>query len=400
MDSGSFYQHLLERLEAWQAKGRRQVWVSPDNLAFLDRLAAGPQAPPAASVSPRAVSVAPPDRPASLPPATAPAGAPVGAPFASWRRPAGGQVTPPAAAPSSPTATPVPASGGAYNRWQRSSEVSQPPPPATPPPPASPTPAWTPSRPPESVPLPASEPVAKSPPAPPAPLAPPPTAPPPAPGQASAIEIHQVPPEVTFDLAPPPDPAVATASWDELEALVRPCTRCPLCSQGRTQTVFGVGDRQARLMFIGEGPGADEDATGEPFVGKAGQLLTKMIEAMSLTRSQVYIANIVKCRPPGNRPPDPLEGQTCLPYLQRQIALIQPDYLVVLGGTPLLHLLGLKGITSKRGRWYDYRGIPVMATFHPSYLLRMPGEKGKAWEDLKQVMRAMGLGPGTSSRTN
>jgi DNA polymerase len=146
-------------------------------------------------------------------------------------------------------------------------------------------------------------------------------------------------------------------------------------------------------MFIGEGPGADEDRTGRPFVGAAGQLLDKMIVAMQFQREEVYIANVVKCRPPGNRDPEPDEAVACLPYLQRQIELIQPQVIVTLGRTPLRYLLGLTGITARRGKWLEWRGIPCMPTFHPSYLLRVPGDKGKVWSDLQQVMRRLGKTP-------
>ena len=155
--------------------------------------------------------------------------------------------------------------------------------------------------------------------------------------------------------------------------------------------MFADGSPTARLMFVGEGPGAEEDEQGVPFVGAAGQLLTKMITAMKLKREDVYIANIVKCRPPANRTPADDEGQACLPYLQRQIELVKPEVIVVLGGVPFLHLLGQKGITSGRGKWYEYKGIPVMATYHPAFLLRMPGKKAEVWNDLQLVMARLGL---------
>lgn len=179
----------------------------------------------------------------------------------------------------------------------------------------------------------------------------------------------------------------------ELTELVSQCERCQLCREGRTQTVFGVGDPQADLMFIGEGPGADEDRQGIPFVGRAGKLLTKIIEAMGLAREQVYIANIVKCRPPGNRNPDKDEAAACLPYLQRQIQLIQPRIIVTLGATPMLYLLGLKGIMKLRGQWQSYQGVAVMPTLHPAYLLRNPPAKREVWEDMQLVMRELGLKP-------
>jgi DNA polymerase len=167
------------------------------------------------------------------------------------------------------------------------------------------------------------------------------------------------------------------------------CRRCRLCER-RTQVVFGVGDPGARLMFIGEGPGADEDAQGEPFVGRAGQLLTKMIEAMGLTRSQVYIANIVKCRPPENRTPLPDEVATCSPFLLRQIAAIRPKVIVCLGTPSAQAILGTREtITRLRGTFRDVGGYRVMPTFHPAYLLRNPPAKREVWDDLKQVMAVL-----------
>jgi DNA polymerase len=167
--------------------------------------------------------------------------------------------------------------------------------------------------------------------------------------------------------------------------MVRDCRRCPLCEQ-RNLTVFGEGSHQARLMFIGEGPGADEDRQGRPFVGRAGQLLTKMIQAMKFTREEVYIGNIVKCRPPRNRVPEKEEAAACLPYLNRQIKLINPEVLVLLGATPLQYLLNLKGINRQHGQWHEYLGIPTLPTFHPAYLLRSPNKKREAWADLQKVM--------------
>src|SRR6266853_2357163 len=155
------------------------------------------------------------------------------------------------------------------------------------------------------------------------------------------------------------------------------CTRCPLHRQGRKQTVFGVGNPHAELMFVGEAPGADEDAQGEPFVGRAGQLLTKIIETMGFARSEVYIANVLKCRPDmprgssGNRPPTPAEMQTCLPYLAEQIDIIQPKVLIALGATAVEGLLGTRGtMREMRGKWQSHQDTPLMITYHPSYLLR------------------------------
>lgn len=180
--------------------------------------------------------------------------------------------------------------------------------------------------------------------------------------------------------------------WETLREAVRTCTLCPL-REGRTNTVFGEGDPNADLMFIGEGPGAEEDAQGRPFVGRAGQLLTKMIEAMQFTREEVFIANIVKCRPPGNRVPEKEEAACCVPYLIRQIELIQPKVLVLLGNTSLKHLLDKTGITRLHGEWLDFRGTAVMPTFHPSFLLRDPRQKRPAWEDLQKVMAKLGKSP-------
>ena len=164
------------------------------------------------------------------------------------------------------------------------------------------------------------------------------------------------------------------------------CTRCALCS-GRTQVVNTHGNPKARLMFVGEAPGADEDAQGKPFVGRAGQLLTKMIEAMGLKREEVIIGNVNRCRPPGNRQPTLEEAAICRPFLFREIAAVRPDVIVVMGNTALRNLLEVKaGISSVRGQFRDYQGIKVMPTFHPAYLLRDPSKKRETWEDLKKVM--------------
>jgi DNA polymerase len=172
------------------------------------------------------------------------------------------------------------------------------------------------------------------------------------------------------------------------------CTRCPLHKQGRKQIVFGVGNPAAELMFIGEAPGADEDMKGEPFVGRAGQLLTNMIKAMGLTREQVYIANIIKCRPPGNRTPERDECETCSPFLYRQIAAIKPKVIVALGAVAARTLLAISAPMSEfRGHWYDYRGTKLAVTYHPAFLLRDPRQKGEAWKDLQMVMKYLGLTP-------
>jgi DNA polymerase len=171
------------------------------------------------------------------------------------------------------------------------------------------------------------------------------------------------------------------------------CTRCVL-HKGRKNLVFGVGNPRAELMFVGEGPGADEDAKGEPFVGRAGQLLNKMIEAMGLKREDVYIANVVKCRPPDNRTPERDEMETCGPFLYRQIAAIQPKVIVALGATATKALLNVnEPMSALRGRWHDFRGTKLVATYHPAYLLRDPRQKGEAWKDLQMAMKELGLKP-------
>ena len=180
------------------------------------------------------------------------------------------------------------------------------------------------------------------------------------------------------------------------------CTRCKL-HQGRNHIVFGVGDPRAELMFVGEGPGADEDAQGEPFVGRAGQLLNNMIKAMGLRREDVYIANIVKCRPPGNRQPERDECETCSPFLMRQIATIEPKAIVALGATAAKNLLAINAPMSElRGRWYDFKpagsdaswpGARLAVTYHPAFLLRDPRQKGEAWKDLQMVMKYLGIEP-------
>ena len=170
------------------------------------------------------------------------------------------------------------------------------------------------------------------------------------------------------------------------------CTRCRLHKQGRKQIVFGVGDARARLMFIGEAPGADEDQQGEPFVGRAGQLLNNMIKAMGLGREHVYIANIIKCRPPGNRTPERDECETCSPFLLRQIAAIQPKVIVALGAVAAKTLLAINAPMSElRGHWYDFRGTRLAVTYHPAFLLRDPRQKKETWKDLQMVMQDLGL---------
>jgi DNA polymerase len=188
-------------------------------------------------------------------------------------------------------------------------------------------------------------------------------------------------------------------TFEALREAALVCVKCPHLAKARTQVVFGVGNPKAELMFVGEAPGADEDAQGEPFVGRAGQLLTKIIQAMGFSREEVYIANVLKCRPDmppgvsGNRKPTPKEMSTCLPWLERQINLIKPRVMVALGATALEGLLGATTPVSKmRGRWLEFHGIPVMATYHPAYLLRNQSisEKRKVWEDMLQVLERLG----------
>ncbi len=207
--------------------------------------------------------------------------------------------------------------------------------------------------------------------------------------------VAQPPSAVTEEMegAPPPSaaldkPAALRAIRDDLGD----CTRCILHKLGRKQIVFGVGHPEAELMFVGEGPGADEDDQGEPFVGRAGQLLNKMIAAMGLRREDVYIGNVVKCRPPGNRTPEREECDTCSPFLLRQIDVIRPRVIVALGAVAAKNLLGLNdSMASMRGRLYDFRGAKLVVTYHPAYLLRDPRQKGEAWKDLQIAMRELGL---------
>jgi DNA polymerase len=181
-------------------------------------------------------------------------------------------------------------------------------------------------------------------------------------------------------------------SLDEVREVLGDCKRCKLGGLGRRQVVFGVGNPAADIMFVGEGPGADEDLQGEPFVGKAGQLLTKIIEGgMGMRRSDVYIANVVKCRPPQNRDPEPDEIETCRPFLESQIRLIAPKVIVTLGRFAAQTLLNTStGMMKLRGKWQDYNGTPVMPTFHPAYLLRNPADKRATWQDIQEVLRFLG----------
>ena len=202
---------------------------------------------------------------------------------------------------------------------------------------------------------------------------------------------------VSFDqLAPLPENRVPAA--EKAAALlavqneIGDCTRCPLAYAGRRKIVFGDGNPNARLMFVGEGPGADEDAQGLPFVGKAGQLLNNMIAAMGLKREDVYIANIVKCRPPNNRVPEPAEANTCTQFLVQQMDIVRPEVVVALGATAALYLLGVKrSLSSLRGHWHSCRGAKLAVTYHPAFLLRDPRQKAEAWKDLQMVMAEMGL---------
>jgi len=215
--------------------------------------------------------------------------------------------------------------------------------------------------------------------------------------QPSSQEDHSIPPRKPFPA--PPEIANAVPGADRAAALqliredIGDCTRCAL-HKGRNKIVFGDGSPTARLMFVGEGPGADEDAQGIPFVGKAGQLLNNMIAAMGLKREEVYIANVVKCRPPGNRTPEPDEGNTCSPFLFRQIDVIRPQVLVALGATAATYLLGARQpLAGLRGRVHAFRGAQLIVTYHPAYLLRDPRQKKEAWADLQIAMRELGLKP-------
>src|ERR1700723_2858237 len=206
---------------------------------------------------------------------------------------------------------------------------------------------------------------------------------------------HVIPPRNPVSAQPPVGSFVAPPSRAEaLRAIqfeIGDCKRCAL-SAGRNKIVFADGDPNGRLMFVGEGPGADEDAQGLPFVGRAGQLLNNMIAATGLKREQVYIANIVKCRPPQNRVPEPEEAMTCVPFLFRQIDVIQPEVLVALGSTAATYLLGAKtSLSGLRGRIHNCRNTKLIVTYHPAYLLRDPRQKKEAWQDLKLAMAELGL---------
>ncbi len=231
---------------------------------------------------------------------------------------------------------------------------------------------------------------------------------------STEAELPQaLPPELAAPMPKPqplasllPLPAKATPAAERAAALQRlqgdigDCTRCPLAYAGRHTVVFGEGDPNARLMFVGEGPGADEDESGRPFVGKAGQLLNNMITAMGLAREAVYIANIVKCRPPGNRTPEFVEATTCSQFLLSQIDIIRPQIIVALGSTAATYVLGVRqSLASLRGQWFDVRGAKLAVTYHPAFLLRDPRQKAEAWKDLQRVMGEMGLQPATSRKS-
>ena len=186
-------------------------------------------------------------------------------------------------------------------------------------------------------------------------------------------------------------PAQRAAALEMIREEIGDCRRCPL-HQGRNHLVFADGDPNAKLMFVGEGPGADEDAQGLPFVGRAGQLLNNMITAMGLKREQVYICNVVKCRPPSNRTPEPEEAHTCLPFLMRQIDVVRPQVIVALGATAATYLLGVRQpLAGLRGRVHAVRGTQLIVTYHPAYLLRDPRQKKEAWADLQMAMNELGL---------
>ena len=204
----------------------------------------------------------------------------------------------------------------------------------------------------------------------------------------SLISFNKLAP---LPVAPVP-PDERGAALHAIQEEIGDCTRCPLAYSGRHKIVFGDGSPTARLMFVGEGPGADEDAQGLPFVGKAGQLLNNMITAMGLERSEVYIANIVKCRPPGNRVPEPVEAQTCSQFLLKQIDVVRPEVIVALGATAATYLLGVRrSLGALRGQWHSCRGAKLAVTYHPAFLLRDPRQKAEAWKDLQMVMAELGL---------
>jgi DNA polymerase len=229
-----------------------------------------------------------------------------------------------------------------------------------------------------------------------------PAAQPAQPRAASAAEAAAPAPSRTIHVGRGPTlfdaPPIAGDSLALVQKEVAACRLCAELCDSRTQTVFGVGNPHARLCFLGEAPGADEDRQGEPFVGRAGQLLTKIIEACTLRRSDVYILNVLKCRPPDNRTPAPEEVANCRAYLDRQLALIRPEFICCLGAVAAQTLLETdQPIGRLRGKLLDYRGMKVVCTYHPAYLLRNPAAKKDCWEDMKLLMREMGITPGTSA---
>jgi DNA polymerase len=208
---------------------------------------------------------------------------------------------------------------------------------------------------------------------------------------APPVVEPEVPPQVMqiTKEQPPIDRPTALAT---IQREVCTCVRCPHLAEARTQTVFGVGNPNARVVFFGEAPGADEDAKGEPFVGKAGQLLDKIIEACTMKRAEVYILNVLKCRPPGNRAPTDEETANCRGYFERQLEIIKPDYIVCLGATAAKALLNSPwSIGRLRGKFHDYQSAKVVATYHPAYLLRNPSAKVDVWEDMKMMLADMGI---------
>jgi len=220
--------------------------------------------------------------------------------------------------------------------------------------------------------------------------------------QAPALQRPEAGVSLFKDLAPSAQIlSPSSETFEQIHTEIGDCTRCPLHLE-RTHVVHTEGNRKARLMFVGEAPGADEDVQARPFVGRAGQLLTKIIEAIGLKREEVLIGNVNRCRPPGNRAPMPDEAATCKPFLEREIAVAQPQVIVVLGNTAMKNLLDTReGITRARGRFHDYKGIKVMPTFHPAYLLRDPAKKRETWEDLKKVRDYLDATKGTNdSKSN
>jgi uracil-DNA glycosylase family 4 len=220
---------------------------------------------------------------------------------------------------------------------------------------------------------------------------------------SSSIEPAQTMPRTPSTLTPPPlidfsssmiAPENRAAALQAIRDEIGDCTRCPLAFEGRNMIVFGNGDPNAELLFVGEAPGADEDMQGVPFVGRGGQLLNNMITAMGLSREQVYVANIVKCRPPKNRVPEPVEAATCTPFLFQQIGVVRPKLIVALGATAATYMLGTKAALSVlRGKTHDSMGTKLIVTYHPAYLLRDPRQKVEAWKDLQIAMKFLNLSP-------